>query len=250
MKKGVIVTGGGKGIGKQICLDFLAKSYQVCFIDVDKEAGSAFGNTSENLYFFHGDIKDKKVLDNFVLFALKKMSRIDILINNACINKGGILNNASYEDFDEVLAVGLKAPYALALLCKQGLIKNKGKIINIASSRAFQSEPNSEAYASAKGGIVALTHSLAISLAPDVLVNCIAPGWIHVDEKELISKIDQKSIPAGKVGSPKDISEMVMYLCNQTFITGETFTIDGGMSKRMIYHNEWNWKFKDDEDSL
>lgn len=248
MKKGVIVTGGGRGIGKQICLDFLAQSYQVCFIDIDKEAGTSF--CCKDLYFFHGDIKDKRVLENFVLFALEKMGRIDILINNACISKGGILSNASYEDFDEVLAVGLKAPYALALLCKQELIKNKGKIINIASSRAFQSEPNSEAYASAKGGIVALTHSLAMSLAPDVLVNCIAPGWIHVDEKEIINKTDQKSIPAGKVGNPKDISKMVLYLCNQTFITGETFTIDGGMSKRMIYHNEWNWKFEDDEDSL
>ena len=248
MKKGVIITGGGRGIGKQICLDFLAQSYQVCFIDIDKEAGTSF--CGKDLYFFHGDIKDKRVLDNFVLFALEKMGRIDIVINNACISKGGILSNASYEDFDEVLAVGLKAPYALALLCKQELIKNKGKIINIASSRAFQSEPNSEAYASAKGGIVALTHSLAMSLAPNVLVNCIAPGWIHVDEKEIINKTDQKSIPAGKVGELKDISKMVLYLCEQTFITGETFTIDGGMNKRMIYHNDWHWKFEDDEDSL
>lgn len=250
MKKGVIVTGGGKGIGKQICLDFLAQSYQVCFIDIDKEAGTNFCDTNEDLYFFHGDIKDKQILENFILFALKKMKRIDILINNACINKRGILSNASYEDFDEVLAVGLKAPYALALLCKQELVKNNGKIINIASSRAFQSEPDSETYASTKGGIVALTHSLAMSLAPNVLVNCIAPGWIHVDEGEVISQTDQKSIPAGKVGSPKDISEMVLYLCNQTFITGETFTIDGGMSKRMIYHNDWYWKFEDDKDSL
>lgn len=245
MKKGVIVTGGGHGIGKQICLDFLAQGNQVCFIDIDKEAGMSFANSNDKLYFFHGNVKDKKVLEEFIMFALTKMERIDILINNACISKGGILSNASYEDFDEVLAIGLKAPYALALLCKVQLIKNNGKIINIASSRAFQSEPNSEAYASAKGGIVALTHSLAMSLAPNVLVNCIAPGWIHVNENEVISETDKKAIPAGKVGCPKDISKMVLYLCNQSFITGETFTIDGGMSKRMIYHNDWHWKYED-----
>ena len=109
---------------------------------------------------------------------------------------------------------------------------------------AFQSEPDSEAYASAKGGIVALTHALAVSLAPDVLVNCIAPGWINVTGQQDFSPEDLAAIPAGKVGHPKDISEMVLFLCQQDFITGETITIDGGMSKRMIYHGDWNWYYK------
>ena len=117
-----------------------------------------------------------------------------------------------------------------------------GRIINIASSRYNQSEPNSECYASAKGGIVALTHASAMSLAPDVLVNCIAPGWIQVSDYE-ISDTDKASVPAGKVGVPTDISSMVLYLVNQTFMTGETITIDGGMNKRMIYHNDWNWEY-------
>jgi len=141
------------------------------------------------------------------------------------------------------LSVGLKAPYELSRLCKAELIRNRGRIVNIASTRAFQSEPDSEAYASAKGGIVALTHALAISLGPDVLVNCIAPGWINVEEHAEFSQADKAAIPAGKVGTPKDISGMVQYLCSQDFMTGETVTIDGGMSKRMIYHGDWNWQY-------
>ena len=239
MKKGVVVTGGSHGIGKQICNDFYNKGYLVCFIDID-ECGK--GMQKDGLYFYHGDIKDKDVLKKFYLFALEKMERIDILINNACYGKGGIVSNASYEDFDEVLSVGVKAPYELSRLCKDELIKNKGRIINIASSRYAQSEPDSECYASAKGAIVSLTHALAISLAPNVLVNAIAPGWIKVREYD-VSEEDQKAIPAGRIGKTEDISSLALYLCEQSFITGETIMIDGGMSKRMIYHNENNWEY-------
>lgn len=239
MKKGVIVTGGAHGIGRQICADFIDHGYAVCFMDIN-ESGKDFKR--DNLYFYHGDVKDKNQLADFVSFALDKMGRIDVLVNNACYGKGGLLSGANYEDFDEVLAVGLKAPFELTRLCKEELIKNKGRIINIASSRAFQSEPDSECYASAKGGIMALTHASAMSLAPDVLVNAIAPGWIQVSNYE-ISEMDKASVPAGKVGVPSDISSMVLYLCEQNFMTGETITIDGGMNKRMIYHNDWNWQY-------
>lgn len=239
MKKGVVVTGGSHGIGKAICKEFYNKGYQVCFVDINKDGELM---EKDNLYYFYGDIKDKDVLKKFYEFCIEKMGRIDILINNACYGKGGILNNASYEDFDEVLSVGVKAPYELSRLCKDELIKNKGRIINIASSRYAQSEPNSECYASAKGAIVSLTHALAMSLAPDVLVNAIAPGWIKVDEYD-VSEEDQKAIPAGKIGTVEDISELAYYLCIQSFITGETIMIDGGMSKRMIYHNENNWEY-------
>lgn len=243
MKKGVLVTGGAHGIGKQICIDFIQEGYQVYFIDIHKDNGMQLEKEYHDLYFYHGDVKDPQQLKDFVEKAYQKMGRIDVLVNNACYGKGGILSQASYEDFDEVLSVGLKAPYELSRLTKEELIKNKGRIINITSSRAFQSEPNSECYASAKGGIMALTHALAMSLGPDVLVNAIAPGWIQVSDYE-ISETDKASIPAGKVGKPQDISSMVLYLCKQDFITGETYTIDGGMNKRMIYHNDWNWKYE------
>jgi len=244
MNRGVIVTGGGHGIGKQICLDFVKDGDRVCFIDIDENNSAEFAKQHKNLYFYHGDVADPSALKGFIDYAMEKLQRIDVLVNNACRGSRGILSSLSYEEFDYILAVGLKAPYELSRLCKDELIKNKGRIINIASTRAFQSEPDSEAYASAKGGLVALTHALAMSLAPDVLVNCIAPGWINVTEGQEFSPEDLAAIPAGKVGSPKDISDMVMFLCGQDFITGETFTVDGGMSKRMIYHGDWNWYYK------
>lgn len=243
MQKGVIVTGGAHGIGKQICLDFLSAGYNVCFMDIDEKLSSEFANEHSNLFYYCGDVANKNSLKEFVEFSMKKLQRIDVLVNNACRGNNGILSNLDYDGFDYVLSVGLKAPYELSRLCKDELIKNKGRIINIASSRAFQSEPDSEAYASAKGGIVALTHALAISLGPDVLVNCIAPGWINVSDGENYTETDKAAIPAGKIGNTKDISSMVMYLCNQDFITGETITIDGGMNKRMIYHGDWNWQY-------
>lgn len=243
MQKGVIVTGEAHGIGKQICLDFLSAGYNVCFMDIDEKLSSEFANEHSNLFYYCGDVANKNSLKAFVEFSKKKLQRIDVLVNNACRGNNGILSNLDYDGFDYVLSVGLKAPYELSRLCKDELIKNKGRIINIASSRAFQSEPDSEAYASAKGGIVALTHALAISLGPDVLVNCIAPGWINVSDGENYTETDKAAIPAGKIGNTKDISSMVMYLCNQDFITGETITIDGGMNKRMIYHGDWNWQY-------
>lgn len=244
MNRGIVVTGGGNGIGKQICLDFIQAGDQVCFIDIDEKNSTTFEKEYPNLYYFYGDIADPSTLKRFIDYAMDKLHRIDVLVNNACRSNKGILSSLSYEELDYTLAIGLKAPYELSRLCKDELIKNKGRIINIASSRAFQSEPDTEAYASAKGGIVALTHALAISLGPDVLVNCIAPGWINVTDQQEFSREDCAAIPAGKVGTPKDISDMVLFLCRQDFITGETITVDGGMNKRMIYHGDWNWYYR------
>ncbi|HHV30369.1 SDR family oxidoreductase [Acetivibrio mesophilus] len=244
MDRGILVTGGAHGIGKQICIDFIQAGDKVCFIDIDEKKSIDFAKEYPNLFYFHGNVAHQLTLKRFVEFAMEKLQRIDVLVNNACRGNKGILSSLSYEEFDYTLSIGLKAPYELSRLCKDELIKNKGRIINIASTRAFQSEPDSEAYASTKGGIVALTHALAISLGPDVLVNCIAPGWINVNEQQEFSREDCAAIPAGKVGTPKDISDMVLFLCQQDFITGETITVDGGMSKRMIYHGDWNWFYK------
>ncbi len=243
MNKGVVVTGGNHGIGKQICLDYLRVGYDVCMIDIDSSLDKELVHS--NLHFYCGDITKKSVLDDFVSFCKNKMSSIDVIVNNACVGKKGILSDCSYEDFDYVLSIGVKAPYYLVQSFKQQLIESRGNVINIASTRAFQSEPDSEAYASAKGAIVALTHSLAISLSPSVRVNAIAPGWIDVYDTEQFDPIDEQSIPAGRVGKPEDISNMVLYLCSDKggFITGQTYVIDGGMEKQMIYHDSWNWKY-------
>lgn len=246
MNRGIVVTGGAHGIGKQICQDFIQAGDQVCFIDIDEKKSADFAKENPNLFNFCGDVADPLTLNRFIDFSLEKLKRIDVLVNNACRGNKGILSGLSYKEFDYTLSIGLKAPFELSRLCKDELIKNHGRIINIASSRAFQSEPDTEAYASAKGGIVALTHALAVSLGPDVLVNCIAPGWINVTDQQEFSREDRFAIPAGKIGTPKDISNMVLFLCEQEFITGETITADGGMSKRMIYHGDWNWHYNID----
>lgn len=243
---GIVVTGGAHGIGKGIIEEFVNEGAFVCFIDIN-EQGKDMEN--DHVFFYQGDVSQKDNLDAFVEFCQKKLNRIDVLVNNACVFRQGILSECGYEDFDYILSLGLKAPYYLSLKLKEELIKNHGNIINIASSRAFQSEPNSEPYASAKGGIVALTHALAMSLASDVRVNCIAPGWINVKENETFSIEDQKAIPVGRVGHVKDIAKMVSFLCSEdaSFITGEIITVDGGMSKRMIYHGDHGWSFHIDE---
>lgn len=240
---GVVVTGGGHGIGKEIIKEFVQEGAKVCFIDINEEYGKSL--ESDSVFFYHGDVSLEEDLNKFVCVCKEKLGRIDILIHNACVSHGGILDNCSYQDFQKTLAIGVVAPYYLSHQFKNDLIINKGSIINIASSRAFQSEPNTESYTSAKGGIVSLTHALAISFSDKVRVNCIAPGWIDVNNTSEFSKEDEKAIPVGRVGKPKDIAKIVSFLCSQDagFITGETFIVDGGMSKRMIYHGDHGWEY-------
>lgn len=243
LNKGVIVTGGNHGIGKQVCLDYLEEGAFVCMIDCNPQLDSEL--VHEKLYFYQGDIAQKEVLEQFSIFCKDKLTSIDVLVNNACVGNKGIISDCSYEMFDRTLAIGLKAPYELSRLFKEELISNKGNIVNITSSRAFQSQKDGEAYASAKGGIVALTHALSISLSPYVRVNAIAPGWIDVEQTESFDKEDKASIPVGRVGVPSDISQVILFLTNEKagFISGETIVIDGGMSKQMIYHNDEGWRY-------
>lgn len=240
---GVVVTGGGHGIGYEIVKEFIDEGAQVCVIDMNSDYKDNFENQA--VYFYHGDIANQNELDCFIQFCKEKLGKIDILINNACSFRKGLLSDCDYQDFDYILSIGLKAPYYLSLKFKDELIKNHGNIINIASTRAFQSEPDSEPYASTKGGLVALTHALSMSLAGTVRVNCIAPGWIDVENTSDFSIADKTAIPVGRVGKPEDIAKMILFLCSDDagFITGETFVIDGGMSKRMIYHGDYGWEY-------
>jgi len=229
--KTVVVTGGASGIGKTICDEFRKHGANVCIIDL-----------RENDYFV-GDIADEKTLRSFAEKVIHDYHSIDYLINNAMLSKGGLLD-CSYDDFNYVLRVGVTAPFMLAKLFLNHF--NEGAcIVNISSTRARMSQPNTESYTAAKGAISALTHSLAITLSGKVRVNSISPGWIDTDFKTYEGP-DAEQHPVKRVGNPLDIAHMVLYLCSDkaSFITGQDFCIDGGMTKQMIYHNDFGWKFE------
>ena len=228
----VVITGGAKGIGRKIAEDFKSKGAKVCI--VDKE---------DNEYFI-GDISEESVLREFADKVIRDHGRVDFLINNACLSKGGIFS-CDFEDFNYVLKTGVTAPFMLAKLFKDHFSED-GAIVNISSTRDRMSQSDTESYTAAKGGIAALTHGLAVSLSGRIRVNSISPGWIETGDVEY-SGSNNSQHPAGRVGRPEDISNMVMYLCSDaaSFITGENITIDGGMTRLMIYHNDQGWIYEE-----
>lgn len=227
--KVVVVTGGARGIGKCICDTFREAGAVVCVIDL-----------LENDYFV-GDLADKATLEEFAKKVIADYGHVDYLINNAAPKFCGI-TNGSYDDFEYALKVGVTAPFYLSKLFVPHFAKG-ASIVNISSSRDRMSQPESESYTSAKGGIAALTHALAVSLAGKVRVNSISPGWIDNDYT-VYEGANATQQPAGRVGNPPDIANMVLYLCSDMagFITGENICIDGGMTKQMIYHGDHGWK--------
>ncbi|MCI7148792.1 SDR family oxidoreductase [Bariatricus sp. HCP28S3_E4] len=228
-KKVAVITGGAHGIGKVIAEEFQKEGAIVRIIDI------AEGN------HYVGDIGKKEVLEDFADKVIKENGHIDFLINNALPLMKGI-NTCSYEEFEYALAVGITAPFYLTKLF-QPYFADGASIINISSSRDRMSQPQTESYTAAKGGIAALTHALAVSMAGKVRVNSISPGWIDT-EYTVYEGPDAYQQPAGRVGNPKDIANMVLYLCSDKagFITGENICIDGGMTRQMIYHGDFGWK--------
>ena len=227
--KVVVVTGGANGIGKCIVNEFRTKGAQVYVID-KQQAGE----------HFVGDIARKEDLEAFVAEILKKHPKVDCIINNALPQMKGI-DECSWDDFQYALSVGVTAPFYLVKLLQNNLAEG-ASIINISSSRDRMSQPQTESYTAAKGGIAALTHALAVSLAGKARVNSISPGWIDTTNT-LFEGADAVQQPAGRVGHPMDIANMVLFLCSDKagFITGENICIDGGMTKQMIYHGDNNW---------
>ena len=226
--KVAVVTGGARGIGKCIAEQFRAAGATVCVIDL-----------LENEYFV-GDLSDKTALEAFTAKVIADYGRVDYLINNAAPQTRGI-ENGSYEDFEYALQVGVTAPFYLAKLFAPYFAQG-ASIVNISSSRDRMSQPQTESYTAAKGGISALTHALAVSFAGKVRVNSVSPGWIDTTGTEYTGA-DAVQQPAGRVGNPPDIANMVLYLCSDMagFITGENICIDGGMTRQMIYHNDFGW---------
>lgn len=240
-----IVTGGANGIGLRITERLIEEGDFVAIIDTDLTAGDKLTKRypKDSLLFYHGDITEPKVIEQFTDELLKLHSGIDILINNACIGKGG-LNTCSYEDFNYVLRLGISAPFYLTKLLIPYLKRN-ASIVNIASTRAFMSQPDTESYTAAKGGIISLTHGMSVTLAGKARVNSISPGWIDTGNLDN-SKPDHLQHPVGRIGTPDDIADMVLYLCSEKagFITGQNFTVDGGMTKQMIYHGDNGWYYQ------
>ena len=224
-----VVTGGARGIGKCIREQFEAAGAIVCVIDV-----------LDNDYFV-GDLSDKATLEAFAAKVISDYGRVDYLINNAAPLSRGI-DEASYEDFEYALKVGVTAPFYLAKLFAPHFAEG-ASIVNISSSRDRMSQPQTETYTAAKGGIAALTHALAVSLAGKARVNSVSPGWID-NNYTVYEGPDATQQPAGRVGAPPDIANMVLYLCSPMagFITGENICIDGGMTRLMIYHGDHGWR--------
>lgn len=247
-----VITGGANGIGLCMVNEFSRLGAIVAFVDLDERAGeTALANIRAKGgkgIFFCGDIAEENVLEAFAKEVIQSFNRIDYLIHNACLSKQGILSGCSYDDFNYVLRVGVTAPYMLSKLFLNHFNQG-GAIVNIASTRAVMSQMDTESYTAAKGGIAALTHALSVSLAGKVRVNSISPGWIDIsanfdpdfDKKHSIP--DKIQHPAKRVGKPMDIVRTVLFLCDEenSFITGENITIDGGMTKQMIYHNDHGW---------
>jgi len=230
-KKTAVVTGGAQGIGKAIADAFRAQGVTVHVID--KKPGD----------WFVGDISDKETLERFASYVVEQSGHVDFLVNNALPLMKGI-DECSYEDFQYALSVGVTAPFYLTKLLMP-YFADGASIVNISSSRDRMSQPQTESYTAAKGGIAALTHALSVSLAGKARVNSISPGWIDTTGSDITGP-DASQQPAGRVGKPEDIAEMVMFLCSDKagFITGENICIDGGMTRLMIYHGDHGWTYK------
>lgn len=230
--KVVVITGGASGIGKETADMFRQAGAHVCLIDL-----------VENSYFV-GDLAEQSTLDKFAEQVIADYGKVDILINNAPpLNKG--IADCSYQEFDYALRCGLTSAFYLTKLFMPYFAVG-ASIINISSSRDRMSQAQTESYTAAKGGIAALTHALAASLAGKVRVNSISPGWIDTTDSEF-SGPDAEQHPVKRVGKPEDIANAILFLCSEraSFITGENIVIDGGMSHLMIYHGDEGWSLED-----
>ena len=247
-----VITGGANGIGRCIAERFLDRGALAAIIDIDAAYGARMKEKyGDRALFFAGDVGEEKALDAFVEAVLSRFPKVHYLINNAMRSKGGILSGCGYKDFEYALRVGVTAPYYLAMKLKDRFGPDAA-IVNISSSRSSQSQPDTESYTAAKGGVAALTHALSVSLAGIARVNAIAPGWIDTSPwheghpAPQHSDPDRFQHPVRRIGQAEDIAKLALFLCGKDagFITGQEIFADGGMSKLMIYHNDCGWSYQ------
>ncbi|GIV69828.1 SDR family oxidoreductase [Caldilinea sp.] len=248
--KTIIVTGGAQGIGKGIALHLLRLGAAVLIADLDEEAGMETASECAawgEVRFVQTDVADEASVARMAAEAAAWRGAIDGLVNNAGIADPGAtpVEQLSLDAWNRVLAVNLTGAFLCVKHAAPHLRRARGAVVNIASTRALQSEPNTEAYSASKGGLLALTHALAISLGPEVRVNAISPGWIEVSawkkagqrRTPALRPIDHAQHPVGRVGAPEDVAAMAAFLLSEAsgFVTGQNFVVDGGMTRKMIY---------------
>jgi len=245
--KAALVTGGAQGIGRATAARLLADGWRVAIVDVDAEALAEARATLDGVQALTCDVSDEAAVVRAVEDAATAFGRLDALVNNAGITgaASGPLEELTLAEWNRRIGTNLTGVFLMAKHCLRYLRATRGAIVNVASTRALQSEPNTEAYGAAKGGVVALTHALAVSLGPAVRVNCVSPGWIDARrwrkksrrDTTPLSAEDHAQHPVGRVGQPEDVAAMIAWLLADEagFVTGQNFVIDGGMTRKMIY---------------
>ena len=242
MKRHVFVTGGAHGIGRSIVNAFCEAGDYVAFCDIDKSSGQETAALT-GARFYEVDVTNQEALEDCMTNLVHEWNDIDVIINNVGIGIFKPITEVTVEEFDKVIATNLRSAFITSRFFarwreKQTSRNTYGRIVNLCSSRYLMSEAGTEGYSASKGGIYSLTHALCISLAPfHITVNAVAPGWIHVNEQEVLRPIDHDFHPNGRVGMPEDIARIILFLCepHNDFINGQTITVDGGVTRKMIY---------------
>jgi NAD(P)-dependent dehydrogenase (short-subunit alcohol dehydrogenase family) len=235
-----LITGGAKGIGRAIARHLLASEWHVAIIDLANSGLRRVLARDRDILAIEGDVREEHTASDAVAATIHRFHHLDAVVSNAGIMVREPLRRLTLAEWHRVLDTNLTATFLLARAAEKPLRKARGAIVTIASTRASMSEPNTESYSASKGGLLALTHALAMSLAPEVRVNCVSPGWIETRDYSGLRRKDHKQHPAGRVGRPEDVAEIVSWLLDgkrSGFVTGANFVIDGGMTRKMIYED-------------
>ncbi|QCT02834.1 short-chain dehydrogenase/reductase SDR [Paenibacillus algicola] len=239
----VLITGAAQGIGRGLAEAYAAAGAHVYMADVQEKEGEELAQTLRqkgwSATFVPCDVRKEHQIQHFVQAAIQQTGRVDIVINNAGVSRWKSPLELTIEEWDDVLNINVRSSFLLSREAAKHMKSQEqgGAIVNISSTRSLMSEPHSEAYAASKGAIVALTHALAMSLGPQIRVNCVSPGWIETQNYSALRTEDHEQHPAGRVGTPQDIARACFYLTDpdNTFVTGTYMVVDGGMTRKMIY---------------